>query len=268
MRLGKLKKTDASAWQTRAGAHLTAIVLPVLSLLCIGIALLYYAVLGDLGAAEETLDAEPTLSDAPEQTIHLPDTDKTPAEDASEVAPPETAGETAVTITPSRSALTLSPGEQAGLSVTVEKPYGCEVLVFWSSSDESVASIDPDGRVTAIAPGTCELIASDGAARGVCVLTVTEPAAQAGYLLPSDTRLLTEDDLAGFDEQAVMLARNEIFARHGRTFQTASIQAYFNEQSWYQPDPDYDESAPDALSQIERANVNFLVAYETAQGWR
>ena len=255
-----------------------AIVLPVLSLVCIGIALLYYAVLGDLGKTNEPSAPEQSdeQTEQPE-TIHLSggDAEKTPEDDSS--AEPETPttddktdepeAEPDVKLVLSRTELTLTPGEQAGLSVSVQAPYGREVYVFWSSSDEKVASIDPSGMVTAVAAGECDMIASADEIRSICHVTVTEEAA-SGYLLPSDTRAITEDDLAGMDRETVSLARNEIFARHGRTFKTASIQAYFDSQSWYTPDPDFDENAPGALSALEKENLSFLVAYETQKGWR
>ncbi len=83
------------------------------------------------------------------------------------------------------------------------------------------------------------------------------------YLLPeSNTRYLTQEDLEGLDKQQLALARNEIFARHGRLFTTTEIQEYFNEQSWYngyiQP-ANFDSSV---LNDYERYNVAFISQYE------
>lgn len=83
------------------------------------------------------------------------------------------------------------------------------------------------------------------------------------YLLPeSSSRYLTEEDLEGMDKQQLTLARNEIFARHGRLFSTAEIQAYFNEQSWYTgyiKPANFDSSV---LNDYERYNVAFISQYE------
>ncbi len=266
--------------KNRHAGRALAVVLPVLSLVCIGIALLYYAVLGDLGKTSEPSAPTQTgeQTDSPE-TIHLSgsDAEKTPEDGTSSEPEPETPttddktdepeAEPDVKLILSRTELTLAPGEQAGLSVSVQAPYGREIYVFWSSSDEKIASIDPSGMVTAVAAGECDMIASADEIRSLCHVTVTEEGA-SGYLLPSDSRAITEEDLAGMDRETVSLARNEIFARHGRVFKTASIQSYFDSQSWYTPDPDFDENAPGALSALEKENLSFLVAYETQKGWR
>lgn len=95
----------------------------------------------------------------------------------------------------------------------------------------------------------------------------TPPAAESAYLLPSDSRLITEADLAGMDQQQVALARNEIYARHGRTFRNETYQNYFDSQDWYTPDPNYSDDTV-SLSETEKANAQFILAYEQAKGWQ
>ncbi|HTH51973.1 MAG TPA: YARHG domain-containing protein [Pyrinomonadaceae bacterium] len=46
--------------------------------------------------------------------------------------------------------------------------------------------------------------------------------------------------------------RNEIYARHGRVFKDAKLQAYFETQAWYKADPDFKD---DQLSEIEVKNL-------------
>ena len=84
----------------------------------------------------------------------------------------------------------------------------------------------------------------------------------------SDTRYITKADLEGFDAQTCKLARNELYARHGRKFDDETLQNYFNGCSWYQGTieaKDFDESV---LSDIEKANRDMIVEYETEQGYR
>ena len=84
------------------------------------------------------------------------------------------------------------------------------------------------------------------------------PATGGTYILPdSDSRMLTEADLENLGERELMLARNEIFARHGRIFKTPEIAAYFESKDWY--DGRYSEVT---LSSLETQNVNFIIAYE------
>ncbi len=252
-----------------------AAVLSGLALLCVGVVLLFYFVLRDLGGEQtqqpddQTVESQGEPADDAVETIRLPDTSAQGAGEPAEETQTEQSEEApAVTLTLSASELSLRPGTQSGLSVSVDAPSGMEVYVFWSSSDPSVAEIDSSGMVTAIAEGECVMTASSGEYSATCQVRVSADAGEAGYLLPSDTRLLTQSDLEGMTREEVQLARNEIFARHGRVFQTASIQAYFDACAWYVPDPDYDEDEPGALSEIEQANVRFLVEYETSQGWR
>ncbi len=81
-----------------------------------------------------------------------------------------------------------------------------------------------------------------------------------GYILPtSSSQYLTETDLEGLSSYELRIARNEIYARHGRTFQDSELQAYFDSQPWYQPNPDFDDSQ---LSDCERENVNFIKEHE------
>lgn len=85
----------------------------------------------------------------------------------------------------------------------------------------------------------------------------------SGYLCPeSSSRYLTESDLKGFSDWELMMAINEIYARHGRLFKDTSIQDYFNQKSWYngyvQPD-DFDVSV---FNVYEKANIEFIKEYE------
>lgn len=79
-------------------------------------------------------------------------------------------------------------------------------------------------------------------------------------------RLVSEADLAGRNAWELDVMRNEIYARHGRRFSRADLQAHFDRQPWYQP-----RYAPDAfpdalLSDAQRANVAFIAAYRRRLG--
>ena len=95
--------------------------------------------------------------------------------------------------------------------------------------------------------------------------TPTPKPADGGYILPdSATRRLTQVDVADLTWEQCCLARNEIYARHGRIFQTKQIAAYFEAQSWYHgtvPGASFDNNM---LSPIEHANADFLTSYENA----
>lgn len=94
----------------------------------------------------------------------------------------------------------------------------------------------------------------------------TEQIPDDAYILPnSDSEKLTSSDLALLSDEELKLARNEIYARHGRKFDTDYIQEYFDSQSWYSGriDPDaFDESS---LSPTEKYNAKFILEYESSR---
>lgn len=76
------------------------------------------------------------------------------------------------------------------------------------------------------------------------------------YLLPgSDRHYLHGGELYGLSNWQLTLARNEIYARHGRPFDNPNIRAYFLNQPWYSPDSSFTESR---LSKVERTNAEFI----------
>lgn len=83
------------------------------------------------------------------------------------------------------------------------------------------------------------------------------------FLLPdSDTYYISESDISWMNDNELMLARNEFYARRGRKFATKSIQDYFNRQGWYYGTINPDDFTPEMFNRYEQANVDFIVAYE------
>lgn len=92
---------------------------------------------------------------------------------------------------------------------------------------------------------------------------------EAEYILPeSASRLLTEADLENLTQEDLRIARNEIYARHGRKFLDEGLQEYFNGKSWYNGTIEPDDFKEDMLSEIERTNEDTIVNYETKMGYR
>lgn len=87
----------------------------------------------------------------------------------------------------------------------------------------------------------------------------------APYLFPSDRRYITYSDLIGKTKEEVALIRNEIYARHGYIFNKEPYKSYFESQSWYVPNPYFDDFM---FNGIEKANKEFLIQYEEDRGWR
>ena len=88
-------------------------------------------------------------------------------------------------------------------------------------------------------------------------------------LLGSDVRYIRESELYSLSQSEVQLARNEIYARHGRKFDTEWIRNYFNSLSWYEGE--YEPEEFDkwfSLNDYEKANIDTIVLYEKEMGYR
>jgi tetratricopeptide (TPR) repeat protein len=78
------------------------------------------------------------------------------------------------------------------------------------------------------------------------------------FILPaSSERRLEEQDIAGLGREQLRLARNEIFARHGRYFKEPVLGGHFSQFLWYRPYTWLTDLTTD-----ETANVNFLLSTE------
>lgn len=68
----------------------------------------------------------------------------------------------------------LAAGKKLQLTASVRPENTSDQIALWSSSDESVATVDDDGMVTGISQGEVTIFAAFGSAEGSYVLTVTE----------------------------------------------------------------------------------------------
>lgn len=83
------------------------------------------------------------------------------------------------------------------------------------------------------------------------------------YVLPdSANRKLKKSDLKGLSKEELRIARNEIYARHGRMFDDKNLQKYFDSQSWYEGTVPASEFSEDVLSSVEKKNVAFIRQFE------
>lgn len=86
-----------------------------------------------------------------------------------------------------------------------------------------------------------------------------DSAETAEYILPdSSSALITGEQLAGLSAEELRIARNEIYARHGRMFNSSELQQYFNSQSWYVPrytPEEFEKIQYEVLSDTEWENI-------------
>ena len=77
-------------------------------------------------------------------------------------------------VTLDKSSLELNEGETATLTATVKPDNASDKTVTWSSSKTSVATVDANGKVTAVAEGTATITAKAGNKSATCSVTVTK----------------------------------------------------------------------------------------------
>ena len=68
--------------------------------------------------------------------------------------------------------LELTEGESASLTATVSPDNATDKTVTWSSSDATVATVDDNGKVTAVKAGTATITAKSGDKSASCAVTV------------------------------------------------------------------------------------------------
>jgi len=90
------------------------------------------------------------------------------------------------------------------------------------------------------------------------------------YLLPSNIMYITRSDLEGMTREETVLARNEIYARYGYTFQSDDIRRYFESKQWYRAIPavNADTFSTENMNSYERENLKVIQEYEKEMGWK
>ena len=84
------------------------------------------------------------------------------------------------------------------------------------------------------------------------------------YILPdSDVLRYKAEDLLedGFNADMCRIAKNEIYARHGRKFSDAALQDYFDHKLWYNGEINPDDFNENMLTEDEKNNISQINAY-------
>lgn len=143
----------------------------------------------------------------------------------------------------------------------------------------SINDVDQTGL---IAEGFYEKIYEDYAKKHNVVLATATPeatavptatpaaasgASTAGYIIPdSDKRAISADEIKNLSKQDLEIARNEIYARHGRQFKTQYLQEHFNSCAWYSINPNYNYDNEDSMvSSLELQNILTIKSVESSK---
>ena len=133
---------------------------------------------------------------------------------------------TSVSINPS--SLDMLVGDEATLSVTVSPDNATDKTVVWSSDDPLVATVD-NGKVTAVAPGSTDIIASVGDVKAVCTVTVTAPTP------PSKIKIVNLPDISeGKIAPALIVDGDKYIVLGGHTdwFDLAGTAEMYKDGQW------------------------------------
>lgn len=125
--------------------------------------------------------------------------------------------------------------------------------------DSSCVIFTEDGDTLKFKANVPEWMAKDPTNGG----EIDQTAITEGMIIPdSDERKLTEADLEGLSAEELRIARNEIYARHGRKFADKKLMEHFNGMEWYFPTYEPNEFDEKIISDIERYNLDLITEYE------
>lgn len=79
------------------------------------------------------------------------------------------------------------------------------------------------------------------------------------YILPDSASVrLTDKDIEKLSLRELNYAKNEIYARRGRRFDSLELRNYFESKSWYKGTIDPGDFSDNMLSEVEKANVTLI----------
>ena len=142
----------------------------------------------------------------------------------------------------------------------------------YNAEKESIGGTSTDSSGGSTAGSGNSPAGSDSKSTGDSPGSTTEPktttSTNSGYVIPdSSSRYISASELTGLSAWECRIARNEIYARHGRRFRDSSLQSYFNNCSWYSGTIAPDSFNESVLNAYEKANVQTIKKYEQAHGY-
>lgn len=200
------------------------------------------------------------------------------------------------------STVTVKKGSKIQLEANITPVDAPTGDLKWSSSDDSIATVNSSGYVTGVKAGVVNIICkSSSGVEASCTVTVEAKSSSksdktsdsnktsdqnktvvnnfygyghyhpdyvysaSDFVFPeSSSRKLTRSEISatlsymsGYSpsNSYVQDAINEIYARNGYVFQTASIRNYYESKAWYYPDYSFNTSM---FSSIETYNISLL----------
>lgn len=86
------------------------------------------------------------------------------------------------------------------------------------------------------------------------------------YLDNSSSDYVTWEQIRNLTSDEIRIARNEIYARHGRRFNDVALQTYFDGKEWYQGTIVPEAFQESSLNEYEKYNIRYLKRAESSAG--
>ena len=148
-------------------------------------------------------------------------------------------------------------------------------IVAVSAGYSHTVGLRSDGTVVAVGSnggGECSVskwLLTGNTPTAPVVTAPTTNQSNTDYIFPdSNQRYLTREEILALNDWERFIARNEIFARHGRGFNNPELTEYFNSKSWYvriYSANEYD-ALPNQLNQYEDRNAALILSIEKELG--
>ncbi|MCX6806674.1 MAG: YARHG domain-containing protein [Candidatus Berkelbacteria bacterium] len=151
---------------------------------------------------------------------------------------------------------TLEP-DLSSAAITIQgKDYYVDISLYQYENTEFTVSIYGDN----ITNDTANTTTSTNTGTSTPTSNSSKATISNEYVISdSNTRVITTAELTSLTPWQLKVARNEIYARHGREFVHKDLQCYFGGKSWYKVDPNFIESV---LSTTENKNIATIQSYE------
>lgn len=85
-------------------------------------------------------------------------------------------------------------------------------------------------------------------------LSPTESEYDEYIISNSNSAYLNQEDIKNLSAEELRIARNEIYARHGRIFQSQDLQEYFESKDWYHGTTEPSDFEESLLNDFEKKN--------------
>ena len=184
----EIRRTSSRGGRRAAGGHINLITPTLVVLIIIMAGLLVYLLWGDKITGKSSGGKEPVSPSTEDVTPPVapeeePDGDTEAPSDGTGgeegVMPDDTAGQSTASGTDYDKMMALPDGlalsttdftlKLAGETATIRASGGSGTYT-WASEDEGIASVDQNGKVTAVSRGTVNVVVSDGSKKGVCIV--------------------------------------------------------------------------------------------------